>query len=357
MRPLTGRRSRGFTLIELLVVIAIIAILIALLLPAVQQAREAARRTQCRNNLKQLGIALHNYHDTHNIMPPSPVGAAIETIALGPQNWVGWSGLAMMLPFIEQNNLYNVADWNWRWDQNNAGNVNLTGVTRTRIPGFSCPSDPGASAFYSANLSPVSYCLSAGPATAWSVGATKPGLVTFRFGTRMRDFIDGTSNSIAMSECKIGQNKGPYVAGQKKDESMRVVTGTNLRRATTPTTIFSNNAADIATINTYYSACKAMFAAGTGWDGASDEQGRYWSAGRVYYGPYFTTLVGPNAGPSCDVDVSVTDIDVKEASSHHTGGVTVLLGDGSCKFVSENIDQAIWIGAGSINGGETLGEW
>lgn len=92
-------RNAGFTLIELLVVIAIIAILIALLLPAVQQAREAARRTQCKNNLKQLGLALHNYHDTHSVFPPGLLGRCTT-----PD--LNASGLVMLLPYIEQNNLY-----------------------------------------------------------------------------------------------------------------------------------------------------------------------------------------------------------------------------------------------------------
>ena len=101
-------RQRGFTLIELLVVIAIIAILVALLLPAVQQAREAARRTQCKNNLKQLAIAVHNYHDTHRVYPfgkgPSYAGAPV---------YARWSQHAMLLPYIEQDNLYKSIDFNF----------------------------------------------------------------------------------------------------------------------------------------------------------------------------------------------------------------------------------------------------
>ena len=99
---LTRRSLRGFTLIELLVVIAIIAILIALLLPAVQQAREAARRSQCKNNLHQLGIALHNYADAHRCFPMNRTG----------RTYYNWSGLAMLAPFIEEANLYNSLDFN-----------------------------------------------------------------------------------------------------------------------------------------------------------------------------------------------------------------------------------------------------
>src|SRR5690606_23201980 len=102
--PIMPRRSRGFTLIELLVVIAIIAILIALLLPAVQQAREAARRTQCRNNLKQMAIAMHNYHDSHRAFPPGCMHSAVPRSGSGHS--FGPSFYGMILPFIDQAPLY-----------------------------------------------------------------------------------------------------------------------------------------------------------------------------------------------------------------------------------------------------------
>jgi len=138
---------RGFTLIELLVVIAIIGILVVLLLPAVQQAREAARMVQCRNNLKQQGLALHNYHDVHQAFPPGVVSRLSDpnwklpagncTAApddLGP----GWSFFARMLPYIEQGNFYNTIDFNRPLPDP----VNLFGRNRT-ISIFRCPSDPG----------------------------------------------------------------------------------------------------------------------------------------------------------------------------------------------------------------------
>ncbi len=137
---------RGFTLIELLVVIAIIAILIALLLPAVQQAREAARRTQCKNNMKQLGLALHNYHDTFQLFPLNSMGNRNVGTNYMTATWghVGW--MALMLPYIEQANLYSTINWS-----SNAGRImtnhaltppaNIT-ARRTVIPGYMCPSNP-----------------------------------------------------------------------------------------------------------------------------------------------------------------------------------------------------------------------
>jgi prepilin-type N-terminal cleavage/methylation domain-containing protein len=354
------RRIRGFTLIELLVVIAIIAILIALLLPAVQQAREAARRTQCRNNLKQLGIALHNYHDTHGMFPPNGVAGTTENIG-GRYNqaWLSWSGLAMLLPYVEQANIYNEINFSYRWDNNNGGTRNNT-LARTNIPGFVCPSDPGASVRYTANMGPTSYCFSTGPASNWNVRTNPVGFATLWSGTRIRDITDGTSNTIAMAEAQIGQNTGSYGANTNPRVNWhRVVTGSRLQRAgnTNGRIWDARNPAHIAQINTYYNACLATYDSGGGWNGSSDEQGRFWASGRTYWGPWHTTLVGPNAGPSCDVDTSVTDMDVKEPSSYHTGGVLVLLADGSARFVSENIDQATWMAVGSRNRNEVIGEW
>jgi len=351
------RKMRGFTLIELLVVIAIIAILIALLLPAVQQAREAARRTQCKNNLKQLALAMHNYHDVYDQFPCA--GATTEDVG-GRYNqaWLTWSGLAMLLPYIEQSNVYNQINFDYRWDNNNGGTVNNT-MARTRIAAFVCPSDPGAEASYTANMSPTSYGFSAGPASNWSMRANNPGIFTLFNAAKFRDIKDGTSNTIAGAEMQIGLNTGQWVAnGNARESWYRVVTGQRLEKANnTNGRHWYANAADISQINLYYQNCLAMYDSGQGWDGASDEQGRFWAAGRVYWGPWHTTLVGPNAGPSCDNDGSVTDMSVKEPSSYHSGGVQVMLCDGSARFVSEDIDQAVWISVGSRRGGETLGEW
>jgi prepilin-type N-terminal cleavage/methylation domain-containing protein len=352
-------RRRGFTLIELLVVIAIIAILIALLLPAVQQAREAARRTQCKNNLHQLGLAQHNYHDVFRMFTPNPMAGTTE--APGGrylQSWLAWSGTAMLLPYIDQAPLYNRADFDYRWDSNTGGTQNQA-VSRTKIAMLGCPSDPGAGIGYTAAMAANSYCISAGPASSWSVGAFKPGFATFGRGSPVQDFVDGTSNTIAMSECRIGRNLGQWdPAVRPREPAYRVVTGASLERsASSAGRVWRATPSHIAQINAYYDSCLAMYDAGTGWDGSSDEQGRYWASGRVYWGPWHTTLVGPNKGPSCDADASVTDMDLRDPSSYHEGGVHCLLADGAVKFVSENIDQAVWIGAGSAAGGETLGAW
>src|ERR1700733_15200903 len=140
------KARRGFTLIELLVVIAIIAVLIALLLPAVQSAREAARRIQCTNNLKQLGLALHNYISATNAAPPGIV-TSTSYLGLSPPaslaTWTAWSAQSLLLPYVEQRPLYNAANFNWNCCYTPLGGNNQTNTTvyNTRIASFLCPSD------------------------------------------------------------------------------------------------------------------------------------------------------------------------------------------------------------------------
>ncbi len=172
------RPQRGFTLIELLVVIAIIAILIALLLPAVQQAREAARRSQCKNNLKQLGLAMHNYHDTHRVFPPAaalPSGVTVDRYA--------WS--VFLLPFADQAPLYNAIAPNGSAVPSATANSNRL---RTVLSVYKCPSDVGSPinpnfSNYGSSNYPVS----------WQMCSDNS-------RTKMRDVTDGTSNTVLIGE-------------------------------------------------------------------------------------------------------------------------------------------------------------
>lgn len=355
----TRHRWSGFTLIELLVVIAIIAVLIALLLPAVQQAREAARRSQCKNNLKQIGIALHNYHEIAKMFPST--GCNRPTEGIGGrylQNWLTWSGFSMLLPYVDQAPIYENIDFSYQWNANLAGNRNNT-MARTQIETFNCPSDPGAGVKYTANMATTSYGLSAGPASDWSVGRFKPGIGTLLRYTRLRDITDGPSNTIVASELQIGLNQGKWDPDRpSRDPSYRVVTGNRVQRtANAQGRVWKNSQAHIDELNADYQTCLDMYDSGSGWHGSSDEQGRFWAAGRAYWAPYHTTLIGPNAGPSCDFDSSVTNIDIKEPSSHHSGGVHVLMGDGRVEFVGDSIDQRTWIALGSIAGDDKVGEF
>jgi prepilin-type N-terminal cleavage/methylation domain-containing protein len=188
---------RAFTLIELLVVIAIIAILIALLLPAVQQAREAARRTQCRNNLHQLGLALHNYHDTHSTFPPGYVQGAYNAAPF--HTWV-----TMVLPFVDESALYNSYNFSCG-ATSDAGGAYLANTTTTQqaLQQFRCPSDAGISGNSQRGLTNYVGCM--GPCTCdlvmWAAaGKPKQGIFGVNSRCRIRDIRDGTSNTFAAGE-------------------------------------------------------------------------------------------------------------------------------------------------------------
>jgi prepilin-type N-terminal cleavage/methylation domain-containing protein len=201
------QRARGFTLIELLVVIAIIAILVALLLPAVQSAREAARRSECKNKLKQLGLALHNYHGTHGRLPGNEMACVKHTDGTTVNCWEGWSGLAMCLPFMDQEAVYNNLDFNRYWYTGSSTNPaigNNQYWSRIAIPEFWCPSDPDARK-WNASSSPSSYMLSAGPTSTWFVDNIKgPGPFWRQSSVRLADIIDGTSQTILAAEGVVG---------------------------------------------------------------------------------------------------------------------------------------------------------
>jgi prepilin-type N-terminal cleavage/methylation domain-containing protein len=350
------KRRRGFTLIELLVVIAIIAILVALLLPAVQQAREAARRAECKSKLKQLGIALHNYHDVHSRFPGSPMACVRnDTGTNANECWNSWSGIAMLLPFMDQTPLYEAANFDIRWNSgvNVNGNVN-TAVSRQLIVALLCPSDPTARQWTAASA-PSSYMLSAGPVANWD-RKTGPGPFALQSSKGMRDFTDGTSNTILAGEGVIGNDKGATAPGRRNSAAGNLVaTGTANQYE------FNNSPANLAAIQTYFTNC-VNGVGGAALNGSDDESNRYWAAGTVFHGPWFNTLMPPNSGSNgtyktvnCDDNTSVTDMKLKNASSYHVGGAHVLLADGAVFFASETIDHSVWVGAGSIDGEEDNG--
>ncbi len=215
---LRSKKGRGFTLVELLVVIAIIGILIALLLPAVQAAREAARRSACGNNMKQLGLAIHNYHDTYNAMPYLSVQAAVTGTQASTHEFV--SGLVGLLPFVEQSALYDQI----------THTTTIGGVTyppyqsyfsRTTkylpwlamIPSYLCPSDPKAAERGTLGYGVNSYCFSVGDWTPRVYENTSRGAFACRKTYNFRAITDGLSNTIAMGERCLGTEGGQRVKG------------------------------------------------------------------------------------------------------------------------------------------------
>ncbi|MEQ8855800.1 DUF1559 domain-containing protein [Gimesia sp.] len=341
MKPSKSRR--GFTLIELLVVIAIIAILIALLLPAVQQAREAARRSTCKNNLKQMGLALHNYHSTHGMFPASRIGPYESTCTTcGPDS--RFSTYVPLLPYLDQAPLYeqitgNLGSTSYVWN---------TGFSayKTKLAIIMCPSDVDTGDI--TTLGQHNYLFSVGDQYSNletnSSGALR-GVFGFRTSVRMRDIIDGTSNTAMVSECVRPPGAGSL----------------------TPANTFGTN----STSNTTNpSACRASFVNGAFTTGLLDRNrslGTRWTDGRAGY-INFNTILPPNS-PVCN---GQTTSGILPPSSRHVGGVHLLMGDGAVRFISENIDTGniaasqvtsgkspygIWGALGSKNGGETVGEF
>ena len=337
------KRSRfGFTLIELLVVIAIIAILIALLLPAVQQAREAARRTQCKNNLKQLGLALHNYHDVYNRFCFGK-GGTINTPNAGmplaqQSNWNRLGGLVPLLPYIEQNNLA----------QQIAAGGTFNGTTfrpngpypwedaytpwRTQIPAYLCPSDSQPEQSWNGGRSPAAknnygFCYGDSVLQSAENGQqSSRGMFTFQRCYSFADDLDGSSNTVMMAD--LVRTTG----GREKLGSTGVVTGTD----TNPNAC--NLALNPANKNEFGPSVQIV-----GWSGD-----RWCDANTSNTG--INTVLPPNS-PRCSNDAWDGRWGIYSSQSRHTGGVQVLLGDGSVRFVSESIDS----GNSSYNGGEVTG--
>jgi len=312
------RRSpfrRGFTLIELLVVIAIIAVLVAILLPAVQQAREAARRSQCQNNLKQIGIALHSYMETHNCIPRSICfsnGAGAGN-ACGT-NFNGASWMVLILPYMEQDNLYNQIDFNKPISDNTGSPSNLS-IARKTMPSYLCPSD--VTGGLSRTTDPYlwsNWCFPQGTCPrdqplgvthykgingyAYDIPFTTSqyphGMFDRRQGPvlKIRDLVDGTSNVMAVAEISPEFYAWPSWA------SWHIAMSTER-------------------------------------------------------GPNYTWRVYGNIGKRTATDhgysVNIT------ANSFHAGGVNVLMGDGSVQFLNESINLAVYQQLGHPQDGKPLG--
>ncbi len=301
---------RGFTLIELLVVIAIIAVLIALLLPAVQQAREAARRTQCKNNLKQIGLAMHNYHDTYNYFP---MGWMFDQRPSIP-NAHGWG--VMVLPFLEQGNLTNIYNYNHVFAAPEgllAGlyptSQNRTVVT-TKLPVFICPSSPNGGEIYTDS---ISY-----PPLSWKASASDYSAVSGITGALHDPYVMPVTGRF------------PETSGMLRDMTVAPAgSGGKIRRMADVTDGTSNTLliAEVAGRPTIYRKGKpvAGFATGSGWGDVLN--GENWFRGSLYDG---TGTEGPCV-------INCTNDRGRGAYSFHTGGIQILLTDGSVRFVSENI--------------------
>lgn len=361
---------RGFTLIELLVVIAIIAILIALLLPAVQQAREAARRTQCKNNLKQLGLAIYNYESTFNRFPSSGKGINFQSINLQA---FPTSTFTATLPYIDQAPVFQQMNFSYHYTANattsGVATVNNAAAAKAKIAAFLCPSNPYT------NLDPLSYGQTdympvafvdidptsglrlkqdgvvggfddTGAATTQANGTTLGASVDSMlglYGNRIADTIDGLSNTVAVFE-QSGRNAnyiGKYSVQYLYIGANGAYTGGAL----------GANTADLLGPNNSQTAPHRWADADSG-AGVSGQANNTAGNIQVLNGNK-TPIGGPAACPWTKNNCGPNN----EPFSTHVGGLHALLGDGTVRFLSENINWLIVTNLSGKNDGRLVGEF
>ncbi len=358
--------NRGaFTLIELLVVIAIIAILIALLLPAVQQAREAARRTQCKNNLKQFGLALHNYEGTFGMFPMTNAQNYLP-------NTQGFSPQARLLPYMEQANLQNLLDFTqpaFTGPFNSlVPNPQFAVAFATPLQVMLCPSDPAPTQNTGAGgsiYSGLNYMVSYGSGTGanYDLRWRTDGIVYENSNAKIRDITDGTSNTVIMSESirSVGADftlaagtlpKFNYQATLNGSSGVSAslqpvqgLAGSGGGWSNGPAGVINNP--DLATI----------WPLKTSWRGAASAALRGRGTSWAHSGAISTLTNGYNTPNSRIPDVVIHFTGFFGPRSWHTGGAQVLMGDGAVKFLSDNIDTMLHRGLHSRDGGEVLGEF
>jgi len=351
-------RRRGFTLIELLVVIAIIAVLIALLLPAVQAAREAARRAQCVNNLKQLGIAMHNYHDINGSLPMGSGNCQWLTVGQYSAKQ-GLSAHSALLPQLEQNAIYNSINFSWGTTED-TGSQPVYAIQSTvmlsQISVFLCPSDVNSAEGFNNVFSNNNYFASVGttsnlvsqattnyPNTSAMSGFPTTGLFGFQRVCGLRDIQDGTSNTIAFSESTVGSTKS--ILGQINIGLINITAAASGQFADG----WQNQQAVITALN----ACDTAWTQRTG---AIDRQrGLTWVHGSMAF-TLVNTLALPNSSKwsYCADGGSGSASTFSEADSYHSGGVNCLMGDGSVKFIKNSVSRNTWWSLGTKAGGEVI---
>ena len=339
------KKTGGFTLVELLVVIAIIGVLIALLLPAVQAAREAARRSQCTNNMKQLALGQHNYHDVHKVFSRN------YARQVGPNVWEALSGSYAIFPYIEETTLYNQAeakpnDWPWTYHT----------LMTTRLTSFLCPSSPAAPLRVATGLTSSSgpawggagsnyvWCTGSSVHTNWG-GDNFNGMIAYQNTRRMADTTDGLSKTILVSEVLSGSGQTgtnaryPYDFFYTSDGLFTSIVDKNFP---TPTEI--NNIGNTA--KTSPSGYRANNGSIPSWYAAGHSS--------------FNTAAPPNwqfptaGGGCCPGGAHDWGWGVVPPRSMHPGGVNAGFGDGSVAFINNNVDLLTFQRLGNRKDGQPV---
>ena len=332
---------RGFTLVELLVVIAIIGVLVALLLPAVQAARESARRSQCINNIKQIALAVHNYEDAIRVYPPTfcvPLTAAIKS--------GGWSALARILPYLEENNLYQSIDFTKSY--NNVLFSDGTRLAITRIPLYCCPSELNdvmhVSTTGAPDTYPNNYAFNMGTWRVYNPVDNTPGLGTFHPNAHFTpaSVSDGLSRTLLAAEVKM------YTSSFKSS-------AVACSLATPPP--------DVATL----CSLPDMPVSGVSVNLQENTGHVEWVDGKCQHAG-FTTVFTPNMQVTCTTSSGYFDVDLTSsregssttlptnaaltARSYHSGIVNAAMMDGSVRSVDEKINLAVWRAMSTRSGAE-----
>ena len=363
---MSARSRSGFTLIELLVVIAIIAVLIALLLPAVQAAREAARRTQCVNNLKQIGLALHNYNSSINSLP---MGSSLNyTPSYGFGGWANWSVHALLLPYLEQTPLYNAA--NFRFDAGlddpTSDAVNST-VYLTRIAGFLCPSDGPAGATNINNYrGSIGTTVVQGIPSKQVSGLFSMSSLLNTYGganptITLAMITDGTSNTIAFGEAMVGI-AGRGNATPANGISLSSKSSTNFNKDWDGQDVEQKPATSLSAALAECNAFWKTKPAGSSWgSGMKERGGWFWAIGGRTF-TLFNTVIPPNstadAWSHCELSGCAgcvpNEAQFDNASSYHPGGANFCFGDGSVKFLKATISMPTYWSLGTRAYGEIV---